>query len=171
MPRKNESPDGKPDLLFTDIARLITESKSVVAQTVNGALTLLYWKVGKRINGEVLRHKRAGYGNAVVATLGKQLSEQYGSSFSEKNIRRMMQFHSVFPDEQIVVSAIRQLIRMYFVDHSICDTKSRQQIELFQLGKSGIKVAEYLTALPDKGLLQQKLHTLIETERKRIENL
>ena len=33
----------------------------------------------------------------------------YGGSFSEKNLRRMVQFAVTFPDEQIVVSLIRQL--------------------------------------------------------------
>ena len=108
------SVQNSPDL-FNDVARLIIESKSYVAQTVNGALTLLYWNIGKRINEEVLRNKRADYGKAVVATLGIQLSEQYGSSFSEKNIRRMMQFNEVFPDEQIVVLAIRQLSWTHFI--------------------------------------------------------
>jgi predicted nuclease of restriction endonuclease-like (RecB) superfamily len=37
------------------------------------------------------------------------LVAEYGASFSEKNLRRMMQFAAVFPDEKIVVSLIRQL--------------------------------------------------------------
>ena len=49
--------------LFTDIARLIDESKSYVAYTVNTTLTILYWKIGKRINDEVLNNIRAEYGN------------------------------------------------------------------------------------------------------------
>lgn len=33
----------------------------------------------------------------------------YGGSFSEKNLRRMIQFAEVFPDEEILVSLIRHL--------------------------------------------------------------
>ncbi len=40
---------------------------------------------------------------------------EYGNSFSEKNLRRMVQFADVFPDEQIVVSLIRQLTWTHFV--------------------------------------------------------
>ncbi|MBU0701948.1 hypothetical protein KKE26_11790 [bacterium] len=65
--------------------------------------------MGKRINEEVLKDKRAEYGKQIVATLWRQLVKEYGSSFSEKNLRRMMQFASVFPDHEIVVSLIRQL--------------------------------------------------------------
>lgn len=101
--------------LFTDIARLIDESKSYVAYTVNAALTILYWKIGKRINNEVLDNKRAEYGKQIVVSLSQQLGNEYSNSFSDKNIRRMMQFAEVFADEAIVVSAIRQLSWTHFI--------------------------------------------------------
>ena len=72
-------------------------------------MSLLYWKIGKRINDEILLDQRAEYGKRVVATLSQELELQYGTAFSEKNIRRMMQFAKSFPDEKIVVSMIRQL--------------------------------------------------------------
>jgi predicted nuclease of restriction endonuclease-like (RecB) superfamily len=71
---------------------------------------MLYWNIGKRINEEIGRQNRAdSYGKQIVATLWRQLTEEFGASFSEKNLRRMMQFAEVFPDEKIVVSLIRQL--------------------------------------------------------------
>ncbi len=51
----------------------------------------------------------------------------------------------------------------------LCAEGNKEQIELLQLYKSGIKVAEYLTELPDKKLLKQKLHKAIEISRKRFE--
>jgi predicted nuclease of restriction endonuclease-like (RecB) superfamily len=96
--------------LFSEIKDLIDSSKSRVASVVNTEMTMLYWHIGKRINDEVSGHNRAeSYGKQIVATLWRQLSEEYGRSFSEKNLRRMIQFAQVFPDEKIVVSMIRQL--------------------------------------------------------------
>jgi predicted nuclease of restriction endonuclease-like (RecB) superfamily len=70
----------------------------------------LYWQIGKRINQEMIQYERnEKYGKQIVATLWRQLETEYGSSFSEKNLRRMMQFATVFQDEKIVVSLIRQL--------------------------------------------------------------
>ncbi len=92
-----------------EIKILIEQSRQQVAVTVNVTMTMLYWQIGKRINEEILRDKRAEYGEKVVFTLSHQLSKEYGSSFSEKNLRRMMQFAQVFPDKEIVVSLIRQL--------------------------------------------------------------
>ena len=51
----------------------------------------------------------------------------------------------------------------------LCAEGNHEQIELLQLQDSGIKVAEYLTELPDKKLLEQKLHQAIATNRKKLE--
>ena len=78
--------------LFTDVTRLIEESKSYVAYTANAALTTMYWKIGKRINDDILSSKRAAYGKQIVVTLSRHLVEGYGKGFEEKNLRRIMQF-------------------------------------------------------------------------------
>ena len=97
------------EALFTDIARLIDESKSYVAYTANATLTYLYWKIGKRINDDILNNKRAEYGKQIVVSLSRQLVSDYGNNFEDKNIRRMIQFAVAFPEEAIVVSLTRQL--------------------------------------------------------------
>lgn len=50
----------------------------------------------------------------------------------------------------------------------LCSGKKREQIELLELGASGIHVAEYLTALPPRELLQAKLHEAIAHSRARL---
>jgi len=51
----------------------------------------------------------------------------------------------------------------------LCAGKKQEQIELLELDKSGIHVAEYLTALPPKEVLQTKLHEAIATARRRLQ--
>ncbi len=62
-----------------------------------------------------MKEKRAEYGKEIVATLSRQLTNDYGNNFNEKNLRRMIQFAEVFPDKEIVVSLIRQLSWTHFV--------------------------------------------------------
>lgn len=50
----------------------------------------------------------------------------------------------------------------------LCSGKNEEHIELLQLHSSNIRVADYLTALPSKELLQKKLHKAIEIARARI---
>lgn len=43
--------------------------------------------------------------------------------------------------------------------------KNDEEIELLEVDKSGIHVGQYLTQLPPKELLQEKLHKAIERAR------
>ena len=45
----------------------------------------------------------------------------------------------------------------------------QELVELMELGQSGIHVAEYLTLLPEKALLQQKLHDAVTKARMRLD--
>ncbi|WP_418139246.1 YhcG family protein [Oceanimonas smirnovii] len=50
----------------------------------------------------------------------------------------------------------------------LCSSKKQEQIELLELDKSGIHVAEYLTVLPPLEVLKQKLHQATEVARLRL---
>ena len=95
--------------LYSDIKLLIEQSRQSVAVAVNAAISILYWNIGNRICQDILGDNRAEYGKQIILDLSKKLEAQYGDSFSEKNIRRMIQFARIFPDKSIVVSLIRQL--------------------------------------------------------------
>lgn len=102
-------------LLINDLVALIEKGKNQLAYAANATMTLTYWNVGKRINNEILDNQRAEYGKQIVVSVARQLTVEYGRSFEEKNLRRMMQFAQVFNDEQIVVSLIRQLSWTHFI--------------------------------------------------------
>ena len=55
--------------LFVEVKDLIQPAKHQAAVAVNAELTLLYWQVGKRIAGEVLKGERAEYGQQIMALL------------------------------------------------------------------------------------------------------
>ncbi|WP_228421982.1 PDDEXK nuclease domain-containing protein [Chryseobacterium soldanellicola] len=100
---------------MTDLKELVTKTRSQVAVQVNSAMVALYWKVGQRINEDILGNKRAEYGKEIILQISQQLTFEFGSSFSEKNIRKMMQFASVFGNFEIVASAMRQLSWTHFL--------------------------------------------------------
>ncbi|MDD8026593.1 MAG: PDDEXK nuclease domain-containing protein [Acidobacteriota bacterium] len=50
----------------------------------------------------------------------------------------------------------------------LCTGKNHEHVELLQLDKSNIRVAEYLTLLPPKEVLEAKLHRSIEIVRQRL---
>jgi hypothetical protein len=98
-----------PRELLIEIPTLIEEARRQTAVAVNIGLTVLYWRVGKRIHLEVLDSERAVYGKQIVATLSRQLVAEYGRGYTEKNLRRMIQFAGAFPEEEIVATLWRQI--------------------------------------------------------------
>ena len=94
---------------------MILTARAQVAQAVNVGLTMLNWQVGQRIHQDILKEKRADYGEKIVVSLARQLEAEFGRGFAEKNLRRMVQFAEVFPERQIVVSLIRQLSWTHFL--------------------------------------------------------
>lgn len=51
----------------------------------------------------------------------------------------------------------------------LCAGKSEEHVELLQLDKSSIRIAEYVTELPSREVLGQKLHAAISAARRRID--
>ena len=102
--------------LIQDLRQIVEQARCRVASTANAELTMMYWHIGERINREVLGNQRAEYGKQIVASVARQLQEDFGTKgFDEKNIRRMMQFAQLFPEEQIVAPLARQLSWSHFL--------------------------------------------------------
>lgn len=103
--------------LMQDLRHIIEQARYRVAATANSELTMMYWHIGERINREVLENQRAEYGKQIVASVARQLREEYGSKgFEKSSITRMMKFAKLFPDEQIVAQLAQQLYWSHFVE-------------------------------------------------------
>ncbi|MDD3026414.1 MAG: PDDEXK nuclease domain-containing protein [Aliarcobacter skirrowii] len=100
--------------LFEQIKNLIEQTKNNVAISVNSSLTMMYWEIGNRINQNILKNQRAEYGKEIVVTLSRQLQDNFGKGFDEKNLRRMMQFANAI-EKQKVVTLSRQLSWSHFL--------------------------------------------------------
>jgi predicted nuclease of restriction endonuclease-like (RecB) superfamily len=163
--------------LLADIRGMIEEARGAVAAAVNAGLTLLYWRIGKRINEEVLQGERAEYGRETIAALGRQLEIEFGRGFSEKSLRHMVRFAEAFPDMQIVSSLLRQLSWTHFLSLIyLKDSLQREfyaemcRIERWSTRTLQAKIASLLyerTALsrkPDE-LIRYELDALRATDR------
>jgi predicted nuclease of restriction endonuclease-like (RecB) superfamily len=100
--------------LLQDLRTLILETRQAFASTVNAGLTTLYWRLGRRVQEDLLQQNRAEYGAAIIISVARQLEADFGTSFGEKNLRHMLKFAEVFPDEQIVYALRRQLSWSHF---------------------------------------------------------
>ncbi|WP_165252067.1 PDDEXK nuclease domain-containing protein [Paludisphaera soli] len=108
------APASTADRLLGDLRSLIEAARDQTAKAVNSALVGLYWHIGKRIREDVLHDRRAEYGDAIVSTLSRRLTAEYGRGFSEPSLRHMIRFAEVFPDEAIVSALRRDLSWTHF---------------------------------------------------------
>lgn len=104
----------KPDIndqpeLLNSIIGLIDQTRHFVAKTVNQELTLLYWKIGKTINEEILKNDRADYGKKLIKNLSEELSNRYGTGFNKRNLHSFIKLNSIFQDFTIVHTVCAQL--------------------------------------------------------------
>jgi hypothetical protein len=102
--------------LLTDLRQMILEARVSVARAVNSGLVTLYWHVGRRIRQDILKEKRAEYGQKIVSALGTQLSMEFGRGYSRRNLFQMVRFAEVFPDPQIVQAVPAQLSWTHLVE-------------------------------------------------------
>ena len=73
MTSKNSKESGdirqaESTILLTDLRQLIAEGRQDVARQVNSAIVILYWRIGRRIRQDILKEKRAEYGEQIVTT-------------------------------------------------------------------------------------------------------
>jgi len=100
--------------LLADIRELIHATRDNAARSVNSALVILYWEIGTRIRHDVLKSQRADYGEKIVHTLSAQLTVEFGSGFTKRNLDNMIRFAEAFPHPKIVHTLCAQLSWSHF---------------------------------------------------------
>lgn len=104
--------------LVEDIRQIIGQSRESAARSVNHALTLMYWHVGRLIVEEEQKGEvRATYGKALIKNLSTQLVAEYGENFSSRNLHLSRQFYQTFPivnsvSSQLTWTHYKSLIRL-----------------------------------------------------------
>lgn len=88
--------------LFNQISRILNEARTKVATTVNTAMVAAYWHIGKLIVDEQGGESNASYGDNLINSIAKRLTDNFGKGFSARNLRNMRQFFIAFPIWQTV---------------------------------------------------------------------
>jgi len=98
---KNKLSETIPSLnsTYQSIREILEKAKSGVYRSINFAMVLAYWNIGKVIVEEEQQGKeRAEYGKALIKELSARLTKEYGKGFDESNLRNIRQFYITFPN-------------------------------------------------------------------------
>jgi predicted nuclease of restriction endonuclease-like (RecB) superfamily len=99
----------KTEDIFDRISGLIEQARKRIATTINEEMVLLYWNIGKTIREEIIKSKRAGYGELIVQSLTAQLVAKYGRGFSKRNLWYMIQLYDEYPILQSLLGELKGL--------------------------------------------------------------
>jgi len=150
--------DGTPaDELFRQVSELIEQGRKVAASQANTALTLTYWQIGRLVGLAILGDGRANYGEQTVATLGRQLRQRYGPGYEQKQLRRMIQFAKVFPEEEIVATLSRQLSWSHFRELLPLKSEDARQFYARQVLEQHLSVRELSGVISRKAFERREI--------------
>ena len=95
---------------INEIKTILKNARQKAYTAVNSAMVEAYWKIGRRIVEEEQSGKeRAEYGKEIIKNLSKELTEEFGKGFGERNIRNIRQFYVLFSDYEKWKSLISKL--------------------------------------------------------------
>jgi len=176
-PAKSAAKPASGAPLLTEVRGLILAAREGIARTFNSGLTQLYWEIGNRIRKDVLKEKRAEYGEQIVSALSAQLSKEFGRGFSKRNLFNMVRFAEAFPEPKIVHALSAQLGWTHFRQIIYLDDELKRdfyaemcRIERWSTRTLEKKIGGMLyerTALSKKAdkLIRQELAALREEDR------
>lgn len=110
------------DALFARVSQILDEARAQVVRSVNSAMVLAYWHVGREIVDSMQGGEpRAGYGERTVAELATRLTQRFGRGFSETNLKYFRQFYVLYADRAPVLRAERAEAAAQEIRHKPCD--------------------------------------------------
>ena len=154
--------------LVADLRELISQARERVALYVNQEMTLLYWDIGRRVQNEILKGKRAEYGQQIVQTVSEQLTQEFGKGFGKVNLTYMLRFAQAFPDRPIIQTLSEQLSWSHFVEIIAIDDPLQRAFyaELSRINRWSVRAlrAKVQGMLFERSALSRNTDEFIEKE-------
>ena len=89
--------------VYDEIRNLLKEARKSIVSNINTTMTKTYFLIGKRIVEEEQNgNERAVYGENLIKTLSKRLTEEFGKGFSATNLKQMKSFYVAYRKGQTV---------------------------------------------------------------------
>jgi predicted nuclease of restriction endonuclease-like (RecB) superfamily len=155
-------------VFFDEVSEIIERGRREIMSQGSLITVSVFWKVGKRVNEEILKNRRADYGKEIVSRLATQLVERYGRSFEVRNLRRMMQFSEQFADFEIVSRAATQLSWSHFVEILPLKTQEARLYYLEEAAREHLSRDEFREFIARKAFERKEIANAQITEDVRI---
>jgi predicted nuclease of restriction endonuclease-like (RecB) superfamily len=86
--------------LYREIKNILQEARQSAYRSVNFAMVIAYWQIGKKIVEQEQKGKsKASYGSALLKE-SLQLTADFGKGYSETNLKYFRQFYITFSENK-----------------------------------------------------------------------
>ena len=165
---ENELIHIKTDNILDDARKIIESARTNAVRSVDFSRVQMYWNLGRRIfEDEQEGKERADYGTYLIKKLATNLEAEYGSGFSERQLKFCRQFYKVYP----IGNALRSQLNwsQYRALIQISDPAKREYYELESVnnGWTGRETERQINSqLYERLLISNDKETLLATARK-----
>ena len=158
----------KIEKLYAEISSILNNARANAYKAVNFAMVTSYWSIGQLIvENEQNGNTRAEYGKAVLETLSKKLTSDFGKGFDVRELRKIRQFYLEFKIRdslrpELSWSHYRMLLRVkdetarnWYMNEAANQTWSTRQLDR----QISVLYYERLLASQDKKAVQIEANT------------
>lgn len=91
---------------YSRIRNSVITAQGKIYTTVNSAMVQAYWEIGEQIYIACGENERAEYGKGLLRYLSEKLTAEFGTGFTERNLRNMRQFYQAYPIRHTVCTEL-----------------------------------------------------------------
>ena len=91
---------------YSKIRNSVITAQSRIYNAVNSAMVQAYWEIGEQIYIACGENDRAEYGKGLLKYLSEKLTAEFGTGFTERNLRNMRQFYQAYPIRHTVCTEL-----------------------------------------------------------------
>jgi len=151
--------------IFERVANIIETRKTRAGAYANREVTLMYWEIGHYVNSVVLDNGRAEYGKKILPMLSAKLMANYGKSFSERNLYRMMLFASRFSNEEILPTLSAKLSWSHIIELLPLKTDEARLYYAEDVNKRGLSVQELRRQISRKAFERREIANTVLSDK------
>ena len=173
----------KKEKILRELREFVDSSLKHMEYVINKETVRLYWGIGKYISDE---SKMKIFGDSYIDIIADDLHHNYPqiNGFSRSNVYRMKQFYDTYKKDEFVLPYLFKItwtnhLKIFSKTKSVeerhvgiilCASQNEEVVEYaMSRTMSPMMVKDYLTELPDKEVLKNRLEKVVKTS-KRITN-
>lgn len=151
-----------------EVKNIIDAARANAVRSVDFYRVQMYWAIGKRIfEKEQQGKERAEYGKYLIRNLAKEIEPEYGSGFSERQLKFCRQFYKLYPIGNALRSQLNWSQYRMLIQIPDADKREYYELEAVNEGWTGRQLERQINSmLYERLLLSNNKEAVLAVARK-----